>query len=446
MHLKRTLTILSFVALGASLLSANPPTVGDLKEEQRQIGNAYLGDAVFQIRQSRERLGAGNPRLGQQSGLWALEQLAFAKRRLERHAARIEEARGLFGRATEGTRVDLRKSYAGTRQRYVEVEEQVDTLAIRLKELGYPILARALDKVRASAGGEEAVKAVQEAMRNAGVTERGENFGGGSSSAISDGPISGGSSSGGDSTAGSSSKEITLGDGTRVTVDPAGNVYVNGKKIQGLRYDPATGQFVLANGSSVSPADLKIDPETGLPASSKSGSARGASYSGHVPSGTRLVDRNGNSVTVDGDAPPFQNGKRSFVRKVYRGTANTQLQREVKVNQQLLEAGDKVFKVEESLGESRSWSLSIVLGDTKHGEGKLTSTLRVEDASNNSGLGVSGVTVISDSGQRASVQPASEGAYNVTFTQDGDYTAVAEGKTDWGSVFRIESSFPIALR
>ena len=110
---------LSFVSGLSAQTPSQPPTVGDLKEEQRIIGFANFGDAEFQIKTARERLGVNNSKLAQQSGLWALEQLAYAKRRLERHAPRIEQAVGFFGRASESTRKDLRESYGKLRERYV---------------------------------------------------------------------------------------------------------------------------------------------------------------------------------------------------------------------------------------------------------------------------------------------------------------------------------------
>src|SRR5262249_36775040 len=121
------------------------PTVGEIKEEQRLIDHAYLGDADFQIKRAKERLGGGHNRLAQQSGLWALEQLAYAKRRLEKHAPKIEEAAGLFlERATESTRKELRESYAKVREDYANTEERLDGLADTLKKAGMPILSETL--------------------------------------------------------------------------------------------------------------------------------------------------------------------------------------------------------------------------------------------------------------------------------------------------------------
>ncbi|MBM3856224.1 MAG: hypothetical protein FJ399_24205, partial [Verrucomicrobia bacterium] len=159
---------------------ANPPerpSPGDLREEQRLIDKAYLGDADFQIKRARERLGAGNNRLAQQSGLWALEQVAYAKRRLEKHAPKIEEAGGFFGRATEGTRKELRESYAKVRENYVNIEERLDGLAEGLKKAGMPILAETLNNVR-SASGDDAVRAVNDGLRRAGERGQGDKAGG----------------------------------------------------------------------------------------------------------------------------------------------------------------------------------------------------------------------------------------------------------------------------
>ncbi|MEY4489309.1 MAG: hypothetical protein RIQ79_1817 [Verrucomicrobiota bacterium] len=487
--------------IGFTALSANPPTVGDLKEEQRQIGNAYLGDATFYIKQARERLGGGNGKLAQQSGLWALEQLGYAKRRLERHAPRIEEARnGVTGfRSGESTRKDLRKSYSAVRDRYAEVEEQLETLGARLTEMGFPLVSQTLEKLR-SASGEDAAKVVADAMRSIGQGGKGDALSGmeGAGANVAPTPTV-------DSTPpaiintpskpsipGVNASDIQVGPNGEITIkgykiDPAvvgtpdfGSSQTNasgvtfiqtskgvlvippGTLIAGAKLN-ADGTVTFADGSRANINDIKVgpdgriqvrttdgkqmilNPQTGALTPADGGNS-GRNYSGGLPSGARLVDGNGNPITVDGDAPPFEKGKRSFTRKIYLGAPNTLLQREVKVNQQLLEAGDKVFKVEESLGESRNWSLSITLGDTKPDNGKLTATLKVVDSSGNTGVSVSNVTVSSDAGQHASVAPGTAGVYTVTFSQDGDYTAAAEGKTDWGSPFRIEAAFPISVK
>lgn len=513
MHLKKVFLGLAVFILGFGALSAKPPTVADLREEQRQIGNAYLGDAAYYIKQARERLGGGNGKLAQQSGLWALEQVGYAKRRLERHAPRIEEARNTVTgfRSGESTRAELRKTYSAVRDRYAEVEEQLAGLGTRLAEMGFPLVAQTLEKLR-GASGEEAAKIVADAMRTVGQGGKGDALAGsdGESGSTTGGATGGGTNGTGTgagdngtpsitntvtkpSIPGVSPSDIRVGENGEifikgVKVNPAavgtpdyssaqtnasGVTFIQtdkgvlvippGTLIAGARLN-ADGTVTFADGSRANINDVKVgpdgrirvrttdgkqmlvNPQSGGLSADPSARDNARNYSGGLPSGGRLVDANGNPITVDGDAPPFENGKRSFTRKIYLGAPNTLLQREVKVTQQLLEAGDKVFKVEESLGESRNWSLSITLGDTRPDSGKLNATLKVVDSSGNTGITVTGATVESDSGQRAAVASASAGVYTVTFSQDGDYTAVAEGKTEWGSPFRIEAAFPISVK
>jgi hypothetical protein len=514
MHYPRVILAFTALLFGFTFLKAAPPTVGDLKEDQRQIGNAYLGDASFYIKQSKERLGGGNGKLAQQSGLWALEQLGYAKRRLERHAPRIEEARNGFTgfRVTESTRDELRKSYSKVRDRYAEVEDQLDSLGKRLTEMGFPLVSQTLEKLR-NASGEDATKIVNDALHSINQGGKGDKLAGAdetssdtsnssnNSSGNSTGGSTGTSISGGATTpvatpakpmiAGVSPSDIVMGPngevtikGVRINPDTMGNpdyssaqtnasgvtfiqtdkgvlVIPPGTLIPGAKLN-ADGTVTFADGSRAGINDIKVGPDGRIQVlttdgkqmilnpktgglTSAGGASDGRNFNGGVPNGARLVDRNGNPITIDGDAPPFQNGKRSFTRKVYLGAPNTLLQREVKVNQQLLETGDKVFKVEESLGESHNWSLSITLGDTKPTDGKLVATLKVVDSSGNSNFTLSGVTVESDTGNRASVQAGQDGSYSVTFAHDGDYTAAAEGKTEWGSAFRVEAAFPIAV-
>lgn len=485
---------------GDAKSSNTPPSTGDIREEQRLIGIAYLGDATFQIAQARERVGMNNMRLAQQSGLWALEQLAYAKRRLESHAARIETMVNWLGiRVSEGTRRDYRESYAKLRQRYVEVENSLETVALRLESGGFPILNKTLNSVRASSG-QGAVNAVNAALAQTGTEAKG--------GAIENTETS---------TNNAAATSVKLPDGTAISVTPKG-VSIKGIEISGA-YDSATktvqspaygkvsldtartnasnvtfiqtekgvlvvppgdliagaklnpdGTITYADGSvlpvdnvtvsqegqiNVRKADGKVvpvDPDSGIPGGAAPAAASGpatsnaSTFSDKLPANIKLARADGTPITVDGDAPPFQNGQRTFVRKVYLGGANALLQRETRVEQRLLDTGGDIWKVEETLGESRAWSHHIAVADMAKASGGMSVTFKVTDTSGATNYIVNKLTVQDDAGKNISVQPVgSTGGYQATISKDGDYTAIAEGSTDWGSVFTIEATFPIGV-
>lgn len=497
----RFTTILLALIVAPLALADRAPRVGDIREEQRKIGQAYLGDATFQIEQALLRIGAGNPQLGQQSGLWALEQLAYAKRRLERHAPRIEETVNIFGgRIAERARVDLRESYRAVRQQYVNTENRLDALALRLQQLGFPLLNRTLTTFRQSTG-DQAVNVVRQALQEAGLTARGDIHGDGDDpvtdstarpgTSIPVGPNANGGTLGSDGV-------VTIS-GVRIpgTYDPAtntiqsptfGRVDLNsaqtnangvtfiqtdrgvlmippGILIPGAKLNP-DGTITFADGSVASINNISVGPDGRItvrtqdgqnitlgPDGRPTGAVGGQTgpninnHNGPVPSNIRLVDANGNPVTVDGDAPPFENGRRSFVRRVYLGVPGGLLQRETRVNQQLVGGDNNAWRVDEQLGESRSWSLTVTLSDSRQASGRMTATVRAADLGGATGISITSLVVENDMGQRAEAQPVgSTGAYSVTFTQSGEYTAIAEGTTDWGSKFRIEASLPVGIQ
>ena len=466
-------------ALGTTTISAqandqSPPSAGDLREEQRQIGNAYLGDADFQLKRTRERLGVNNFRLAQQSGLWALEQLAYAKRRLEKHAPRIETAVGLFGRVTEGTRKDLRESYRVIRERYVEVEEKIEVVAEALKKAGWPILSNTLSEVR-SGGDPDA--AVSRGLQAAGESGQGDSMGG--ESAVG-GP---GGATGGGGTA------SVVGSGGDVQTVPGGVMH-RGQKIPGT-YDPATntvtspefgtlqlgsvqtnaagvsfyqtdkgvwmtppgilipgaklnpdGTITFADGSTSSIDDVKVGPD-GKVSNGRAAASMQWDGNGMPPKNSKILDQNGREITI---TRPFKDGVALEVEVKYLGAANTILQREEKIELRMVKTEGTNIRVQRTPIESRTWSLRIDFAGQPAQDGKLTGKLTVADAAGASGLTVESLEVESDDGQRPSLQKAGDGqTYSVTFTKSGDYTAIASGTTDWGSVFKIEAILPIGL-
>lgn len=452
MHIRNLRPLLAAVlslGLGSSLFAQpNPPQrprVGDLREEQRLIDNAYLGDADFQIKRARERLGGGNNRLAQQSGLWALEQVAYAKRRLERHAPKIEEAGGLFTeRATESTRKELRDSYAKVREKYVNTEERLDALAEALKKAGLPILAETLNNVRRLSG-DDAVKAVNDGLRRAGETGQGDKAGG---ETISGGTGGGGSASG---------AEQTNAQGVRFQQTPDGVLVIPpGTLIAGARLGP-NGTIIFKDGTTASINDIRpgpgntltvtdsntgttkqIDPSTGLPQSRPGAGPAGPAspaFSGSLPAGVTVVDQNGRRITV---GPDWRNGEQTGVTKDYIDVAGGMLDSEIKVVRRIIDASSNPWKIQETPGERRNWNFSIRVGDEKKASGSISFLLTV-DGGGPTGFTIRSWEVVDASGSRAAVAPAAGRPEAVaTFTKGGKYDSFAVGETDWGTPFRIK--------
>lgn len=437
---------------GSSLFAQpNPPPrprVGDLREEQRLIDNAYLGDADFQIKRAKERLGGNNNRLAQQSGLWALEQVAYAKRRLERHAPKIEEAGGaIFERTSESTRKELRESYAKVRENYVNVEERLDTLAESLKKAGLPILAETLNRVR-SASGDEAVKAVNDGLRRAGEKGQGDKTGG-------DTVIGG---TGGDIT--SNAAEQTNAQGTRFQQTPDGVLVIPpGTLIAGARLGP-NGTIIFKDGTTASINDIKpgpgntltvsdsrtgmtkqINPTTGLPQAGgvsgvgTGGSSGGSGFSGSLPAGVTVIGPDGKKITV---GPDWKNGEQTGVSKDYIDVTGGMLDSEIKVTRKIVESTGSVWKVQEIPGERRNWNFAIRVGDEKKAAGSISFLLTV-DGGGAGGFTIRSWEVVESNGGRAAVAPvAGKPEAVATFSKGGKYDSFAIGETEWGTSFRIK--------
>jgi len=450
----RASNILIAAVYGLSLASGlfaqtNPPArprVGDLKEEQRLIDNAYLGDAVFQVKRARERLGAGNQRLAQQSGLWALEQIAYAKRRLERHAPRIEEAGGaFFERTSEATRKELRESYAKVRENYSNVEDQLDVLAENLKKSGLPILSETLNRVR-SASGDNAVKAVNDGFLKAGETGKGDTHGGETVAAGTGGIGGANVSVGGANGVGT---ELTNAQGTRLVQTKDGVLVIPpGILIPGAKLVPP-GKIVLANGQEVSIDSIKpgpnntlafidpasgramaIDPATGLPMASGV-----APYSGLTPPNIGAVDQNGRKITV---GPEWKNGEQSGVTKDYIDMAGGMLESEIKVTRKIVDATSNPWKIQETAGDRRTWNFTIRVSDEKKAGGSISYRLTV-DGGGPPGFTIKSWEVVDASGGRAAVvTEAGKPEAVATFTKGGKYDSFALGETDWGTSFKVK--------
>ncbi len=174
-----TLIILSLgvisVAPIAKAQQAQPtyPLYRDLLEDQRKMDHAKLDNAEVYFKRCKERLGEGQLRLAQQSGLWTLELMASAKELMRPHPDKIEEARNAMGfRVNESTRKELRESYSKIQDKYFNLEERLENVASVLASKGYPVLKNALSAIKSSTSSAETDKALQKAFKEAGESRR----------------------------------------------------------------------------------------------------------------------------------------------------------------------------------------------------------------------------------------------------------------------------------
>lgn len=482
------------LALGLSLSGAfttrieaqpKPPTLANLKEEQRKADIAYLNEAESEIRTARERLGGNEPRLAQISGFRALAKLGRAREILDPHPERIEELRRIF--LSESSRKDLRANYTKVRDHYNSVEERIESIAEALDKVGYPILKKTLGDYRAASSPAEAMNAIGNGAAAAGASG-GDIPPATNPPAASISPSSSGVSlPSGFSTAPGGAGVVTPGGNTipgtvlangKVDGGPGvGIIDLNSRQVnkdgveffqtsegvwmtppgillRGAKLNP-DGTITFADGSTSAINDVKrnadgtitvgnpprsFNPATGRSAPSV---APGFGGNGHLPSGTKVYDQNGKEVTV---TRPFKDGVALEVEAKYLGAANTILQREEKIELRMVSSEGSTVRVKRTAIESRSWSLRVDFKSAGNQDGKLTGTIGVVDAAGAGGLEVKSIEVSSDDGSSAPVQRGSEGApHTVTFAKSGDYTAVATGETDWGSTFKIEAILPIGL-
>ena len=111
------LIVVSGLSLGSGLFAQNTapagpprPSIGDLKEEQRIIDNAYLARGENFVGKSKEQIADNLLRPAKENAFYAIELLSRARKLLDQHPSRIEQASGLFGRAFESSRESLRKN------------------------------------------------------------------------------------------------------------------------------------------------------------------------------------------------------------------------------------------------------------------------------------------------------------------------------------------------
>lgn len=427
-----------------------PPSVGDLREEQRIINNAYLARGENFVSKSKEQIADSLLRPAKENGFYAVELLSRARKLLDKHPSRIEQARGIFGRALEGTREELRKNLREQIDpRYFNLQAKLEGLAAILSAKGDNTLQMALDAAKV---GDTA--RVEQIMRGQGIAPK-EGSGDSGGGAISGGAGGGGAmgvpgavppgalSADGRFAESSEFGRIDLSTGRTL---PDGSVAYQSDK--GLVIRGKDGKWHLVSGAQLNPdgtattADGRRVPAESLAdsggagAGGSGGGANMANFSGRIPAGTVVLDQNGNRITIDAE---FQNGEQTGVKKDYIGGAGSTLVSETKVSRKLVQATGNEWHVNVSPGESRSWNFSIRMGEQKSSNGTVTLTLTV-DGGGGSGFKTKSWDITDDKGNRASVNPSSSNTAEAvaTFSKGGEYTFTVSGETDWGSAFRVK--------
>ena len=112
-----------------------PPSPREVREEQRIILNAYIMRGEQYLGKSKEQLTDNRLAASKENGLHAIELLARAKAKLDRHPEKIEQLHGLF--VGEGTREELRKNLRDNIDpRYFNLQEKLDAVADQLAQRG----------------------------------------------------------------------------------------------------------------------------------------------------------------------------------------------------------------------------------------------------------------------------------------------------------------------
>ena len=457
------LVVLSGLSLGSGLFAQNQsqpelPSVGDLREEQRIINNAYLARGESFVAKAKEQIADNLLRPAKENGFYAVELLSRARKLLDKHPSRIEQARGIFGRVTESTREELRKNLREQIDpRFFGLQSKLEGLASILVGKGDSSLQQALDAAKV---GDTA--RVEQLMRAQGITPKEGGTG-------SVGPAGGGAGAipgiPGATVAQAGAGQVALNlpgigavnlpgtlsaDGRYIDTPDFGRIDLSTGKVlpdgsvafqsdKGLVIRGRDGKWHLVSGAELNPdgtattADGKRVPAESL---ANAGGINPGSFNGRVPPGTVVIDQNGNRITIDAD---FENGEQTGVKKEYIGGAGATLVSETKVTRKLIQASGSEWRVNVAPGESRSWNFSIRMGDQKSSNGTVTLTLTV-DGGGSTAFKIRSWEIADDKGNRASVTPsASNPAEAVaTFTKGGEYSITVAGETDWASAFRVK--------
>lgn len=468
---------------------SEPPSAREIREEQRIILNAYIIRGEEYLTRSRDELADGRLKASKENGFHAVELLARAKAKLDRHPERIEQVRGIFGGMN---REDFRKNLkTNIDPRYFRLQERLENIASQLAAKGDSSLQNSLmaaehgnvarvlqDKAAQGLG------AIASDTSDGGIGSGSTPSTGGSGgipslpgSAISqEGPnrvgldlpglphvsIAGNRSTDGESIDSPQYGRVDLASGTKL---PDGSVAFQTSKgvlvinpdgsqnfIPGAKLNP-DGSATLANGSSVSLANLHRDPSSGdlvtgdnkhidAEGRAREGGSGGSAnsvnrnFTGRASPNMTFVDEHGNPITVD---PDWENGEQRGVRREYLGGKGARLVSETKVVRKIAQASGSQYVVNVIPGESRSWKLSIATGETHNASGTVQIALTLADAGGLSDFTVKNWDAVSTTGGRASIvgNPEKPNEGTATFTQDGDYEISVTGETGWGSPFRI---------
>lgn len=490
------LAVLGYLApnlVNKAVAADEPPTARELREEQRIILNAYVLRGEEYLTRSRDELADNRLKASKDNGFHAIELLARAKARLDRHPERIEQVRGLFGgMAREDLRRNLKENID---PRYFRFQERLENLATQLASRG----DRSLQASLGAAEHGNVARVLQDKAAQ-GLGAIGSDGDGGSGSGDFGGSTGG--SSGGEGQGGIGSlpgSAVTQEGPNRVGLDLPGLPHVviagtksaNGEAIDSPQYgrvDLASGtklpdgsvafqtskgvlvispdgsqNFIpgaklnsdgsatLANGGTVTLSHLRRDPSSGDLVTGdnrridsegrarEGGTGSGGvskNFSGRTSPNMTFVDEHGNPVTVD---PDWENGEQRGVRREYLGGKGARLVSETKVIRRIAQASGNQFVVNVSPGESRSWKLSIATGETRSSNGTTQITLTLTDAGGLTDFTVKNWDAVSTTGAHASiaVNPEKPNEGTATFSQDGDYEISVTGETGWGSPFRI---------
>lgn len=462
-----------------------PPSAREIREEQRIILNAYIIRGEEYLTRSRDELADHRMKASKENGFHAIELLARAKARLDRHPERIELVRGIFGGMN---REDFRKNLKeNIDPRYFRLQERLENLASQLAAGGDASLQRSLN---AAEQGNVARVLQDKAAQGLGAISSdnadggsfpsdGGSGGGGAipslpgSSVSQEGPnrvgldlpglphvsIAGTRSSDGSSIDSPQYGRVDLGSGTKLAdgsvafqtskgvlvISPDGTQnFIPGAKLN------QDGSANLANGGTVSLSNLHRDPSSGdlvtgdnrridAEGRARDGGGSGGTnrnFTGRASPNMTFVDEHGNPITVD---PDWENGEQRGVRREYLGGKGARLVSETKVVRKIAQSSGSQFVVNVTPGESRSWKLSIATGQNRSAGGNFQVPLTLTDAGGLTDFTVKTWDAVSTTGARASItsSPDKPNEGTATFTQDGDYEISVTGETGWGSPFRI---------
>jgi hypothetical protein len=468
---------------------AEPPKARELREEQRIILNAYIIRGEAYLARSRDEFADSRFKASKENGFHAIELLARAKAKLDRHPERIEQVQAIFGgMVREDLRENLKRNID---PRYFRLQERLENVATQFAAKGDSSLqmtltaaehgnvARVLQDKAAqglsaissdmSDGGSQSGAGPSASSSQGGianipgssVTQEGPNRVGIDIPGLPHVTIAGTKSADGEGIDSAQYGHVDLASGVKL---PDGSVaFQTSKGVLVLNPDGSQnfipgaklnqdGSASLANGGSVSLANLRRDPSSGelVTGDNKridsegrvreggggSTSGMNKNFTGRASANMMFVDEHGNPILVD---PDWENGEQRGVRREYLGGKGARLVSETKVVRRIAQSSGNQFVVNVVPGESRSWKLSIATGETRNLNGNVQIALTLTDAGGLTDFTVKNWDAVSTTGTHAAVvvSPEKPNEVAATFSQDGDYEISVTGETGWGSPFRI---------